>query len=100
MLGTSGLTCAVIIGSFTLGKKHPCRDPCVSSQEQPVELLLFSIVLFSTESKGKESGCVHRICIEETDLLEKGIYNVTAQIGIFLKDRGREGEGARKRKKK
>lgn len=79
-----------------------CRDLCASSQEQPLELLLFSRVLFSTESKGKESGCVHRICIEERNLLEKGIYTITAQIGIFFlrMEEGREKEGGRKRKNK
>lgn len=61
-------------------KQNLYRDLCASSQEQPLELLLFSRVLFFTESKGKESGCVHRICIEEKNLLEKGrniYYNST-----------------------
>lgn len=64
-------------------------------------MLLLSIVLFSTESKVKESGCVHRICIEEKDLLEKGIYNVTAQIGIFflrIEKRGRRREEEKEKK--
>lgn len=86
---------------FHTREKNLCRDLCASSQEQPLELLLFCRVLFLTESKGKESGCVHRICIEEKNLLEKGIYTITSQTGIFfLRDGGREGEGGRKKKKK
>lgn len=69
---------------FHTREKNLCRDLCASSQEQPLELLLFCRVLFPTESKGKESGCVHRICIEEKNLLEKGIYTITSQTGIFF----------------
>lgn len=84
---------------FHTREKNLCRDLCASSQEQPLELLLFCRVLFPTESKGKESGCVHRICIEEKNLLEKGIYTITSQTGIFFFKGWRKGGRRREEEK-